>query len=62
MLDLSGLTFIDCSNIGLIHRAGTAAARRGARLEVRGASPHLRRVFDLAGFVSSNGSGLVPAS
>jgi anti-anti-sigma factor len=47
-LDVSGLTFIDSSGIRLFVRLERAIRDRGV-LHLRGASPHIARVFEVAG-------------
>jgi anti-anti-sigma factor len=51
VLDVSDLTFIDCSNIELIDDLRIEAGQRGAYLEIRSPSAHLVRVFELTGLV-----------
>ena len=53
VLDLSALRFIDCANIGLIHRWRLRAELRGAQLELRGANRDLERLFQLTDLTSS---------
>jgi anti-anti-sigma factor len=60
VLDLSGLTFIDCGNIGLIYQTRVLAGLRGTQLELRDANPQLMRIFDLTGLTASNGNGVRP--
>jgi anti-anti-sigma factor len=47
-LDVSDLTFIDSSGIRLLVRLEGAIRERGV-LHLRGASPHIARVFQVAG-------------
>lgn len=50
VLDLSGITFVDCSGLRVILDAIQAAARAGCQLEVSpDYSPPLRRLLQLAG-------------
>lgn len=46
-IDLAGVTFIDAAGLGYLVRLANQLADRGAKLAVVGASPRLRRVFDL---------------
>jgi anti-sigma B factor antagonist len=48
ILDVSGLTFVDSSGIRLFVRLERAIRDRGV-LHLRGASPHIERVFHVAG-------------
>jgi anti-sigma B factor antagonist len=48
-LDVSGLTFIDSSGIRLFVRLERAIRDRGGVLHLRGPSPHIARVFEVAG-------------
>ena len=59
VLDLSDLTFIDCANIGLIHRARIAAGLRGTYLELRSPTPHVSRIFELTGLLPAASSDQV---
>ena len=59
VLDLSDLTFIDCSNIGLIHDARVAAGARGVRLQLRAPRPDLRRILELTGLIAASGSARI---
>ncbi len=49
VLDLSGLSFMDSSGIGLIMGRYRLARSLGSTLRVRGASPRLEAVIRLAG-------------
>lgn len=58
VVDVSGLDFIDVAGMRAI---ALAAAHNGVALELRGASPHLQRLWRVAGFDrSSTGVRLIP--
>ena len=48
-IDLSGITFMDSSGIGLIMGRQKLLKECGGRLEVRGPQPYIRRVLKLSG-------------
>ena len=59
VLDLSNLTFIDCGNIGVIHRTRIVAGLRGTFLELRSPNPQVLRILELTGLLpSANGEPL----
>lgn len=60
VLDLSDLTFIDGSSIGLIYKSRIRAGLRGAHLELRNPDPNLLRILELTGLSASNGNGVRP--
>jgi anti-anti-sigma factor len=49
VLDLSGLTFIDASSVGLIHRSRDRAVERGTDLFLSSPQPHVLRVLQVTG-------------
>ena len=49
LLDLSSLTFMDSSGIGVILGRYNQMARRGGSLAVRKPSSQINRIFDLSG-------------
>ncbi len=49
VLDLSSLTFMDSSGIGVILGRYNQMARRGGSLAVRKPSSQINRIFDLSG-------------
>lgn len=49
IVDASGLTFVDAAGIGALLQAQQQITRRGDALVLRGASPRIRRVIELAG-------------
>ncbi len=49
VLDLSSLTFMDSSGIGVILGRYNQMARRGGSLAVRRPSSQINRIFDLSG-------------
>ena len=49
VFDLSGLTFMDSSGIGVMLGRYRQLARRGGTLAVRGASPQVDRIFRMSG-------------
>jgi anti-sigma B factor antagonist len=49
VLDLSGLTFIDAGNIGLIHRSQVRAGLRGTNLVLESPIPNVLRILELTG-------------
>ena len=49
VIDVSGVTFLDCRGLGLLVRLARAARRRGARPVLRRPPRMVRRVLDLAG-------------
>ncbi|MGW2377359.1 MULTISPECIES: STAS domain-containing protein [Kitasatospora] len=49
VVDLSGLTFMDCSGLGALVQARHQADRQGARLVLRGVGRSVARLFELAG-------------
>ncbi|MFF2815310.1 STAS domain-containing protein [Kitasatospora cineracea] len=49
VLDLSEVTFMDCAGLGALVRARNQADRRGARLVLHGAEPHVVRLLKLTG-------------
>lgn len=53
VLDLSDLTFIDCSNIGAIHQSRIVAGLRGTFFELRSPNPRLLRIMELTGLLPS---------
>ena len=48
-IDLAGITFIDAGGIGCVVACRNALATIGATLIVVGASPRVRKVFDIVG-------------
>ena len=46
-VDLTGVCFIDAAGLGSLVGLANHLAARGAKLSVVGASPRLRRVFDI---------------
>ena len=48
-LDLSGITFMDSSGIGLILGRSKLMKECGGKLEITGAQPYIRRVLRLSG-------------
>lgn len=59
VLDLSDLTFIDCGNIGIIHRARLLAGLRGTAFLLRCPNPQLFRIMELTGLLPSAGDDAV---
>ena len=49
ILELSGVSFMDSSAIGLVIGRYKALARRGGRVSVAGTSPRVDRIFSMAG-------------
>ena len=49
VLDLSGVSFMDSSAIGLVIGRYKALSRRGGRVSVAGATPRVDRIFSMAG-------------
>lgn len=62
VLDLSDLTFIDCANIGIIHRARMLAGVRGIAFVLRSPNPQLLRIMELTGLWPSTGDEAVRPS
>lgn len=52
LLDLSKLEFIDSSGLGVIFASHTRQEERNGRLLMVSGSPHVQRVFELAGLTS----------
>ncbi len=52
VLDVAGVTFIDSSGINALVGARHGLTARGHALELRGMSPNVRRVLEVAGVVS----------
>ncbi|MEA2655289.1 MAG: hypothetical protein QOI23_654 [Chloroflexota bacterium] len=50
VLDLTSVTFMDASALGVIASAARLLAETGGSLRVTGATPHLEKVFRLAQF------------
>jgi anti-sigma B factor antagonist len=48
VMDLSGLTGIDSSGIGLLVELKRRIERRGGRITLRGTSPRIRRVLEMS--------------
>ena len=48
-VDLSGLTFVDSSGLGVLMGAGRRARDQGGELVLREVSPQIRRVLDVTG-------------
>ncbi|MBQ8960004.1 MAG: STAS domain-containing protein [Ruminococcus sp.] len=48
-MDMSGITFMDSSGIGLILGRSKLLKECGGSLEIRGAQPYIRRVLKLSG-------------
>jgi anti-anti-sigma factor len=65
VLDLSDLTFIDCSNLRVIHRAQLLAGLRGTEFVLRSPNPEIVRIMELTGLppvaVDENRSFVLPA-
>jgi len=58
-VDLSGLTFVDSSGLGVLMSAGRRARDQGGELVLREVSPQIRRVLDVTGLsdlLPGNGS------
>lgn len=55
IVDLSALSFLDCRGVAALISAVQAAARQGARLEVRGPPPPVFRVLELCGVAQQLG-------
>ena len=49
VLDLTGVSFMDSSAIGLVIGRYKALSRRGGRVSVAGATPRVDRIFEMAG-------------
>jgi len=49
VVDVSGLTFMDSSGIGVMIGRYRTLARRGGSMAVRGPSPQVDRIFQLSG-------------
>ncbi|GLW56325.1 STAS domain-containing protein [Kitasatospora phosalacinea] len=49
VLDLSAVTFMDCTGLRVLLAAGDLAERTGARLELRGVGRPVARLLELAG-------------
>ncbi len=49
VMDLSRLTFMDSSGIGVIIGRYRTLSRRGGSVAVRGASPQIDRIFQMSG-------------
>lgn len=49
VLDLSGVTFLDCGGLSALSRVRVAAASQGTRFELRGPSRAVRRLMRLTG-------------
>lgn len=49
VIDLSGLTFMDSSGIGVIIGRYRTLSRRNGSVAVRGASPQIDRIFKMSG-------------
>ena len=50
-LNLGGIDYLDASALQILLALGAEQKKRGRRLEVAGASPHLRQWFEYAGAV-----------
>jgi anti-anti-sigma factor len=48
VVDLVGLTFLDCSGISVLVRAARLAKDTGGTLSIRNPRPNVRRVFEIA--------------
>lgn len=46
-IDISGTTFIDAAGLNCLVEYSTQVGARGAKMTVVGATPRVRRVFDL---------------
>ena len=51
LIDLSRLTFMDSSGLTVVIQANQSAELNGHRLSFRSASPQVRRLFELTGFL-----------
>ena len=51
VLDLSGLTFLDSSGVGAIHRAKQIAEKDGGHLVICRPRPTVRRLFEINGLL-----------
>jgi stage II sporulation protein AA (anti-sigma F factor antagonist) len=58
-LDMSGITFMDSSGLGVILGRYRTITRRGGRLTITGASKYAQRILKMAGIYSlvNNGEG-----
>jgi anti-sigma B factor antagonist len=54
-LDLRGVGFIDTSGLRLVFEERQRAKQRGYRFAVVRGSPHVQRVFEIAGFADADG-------
>ena len=52
VFDLTGVSFMDSSGIGLVIGRYKALARRGGRVSVAGATPRVDKIFSMAGLYS----------
>ncbi len=48
-IDLSGVTFIDAAGLGCLVDHAARVSAFGAKASIVGATPRVRRVFDIAG-------------
>jgi anti-anti-sigma factor len=51
-VDLSGVTFLDCTGIGALVAVRNAAVQVDCHLRVTGPRPNVRRILDLTGLLS----------
>jgi anti-anti-sigma factor len=51
VLDLSGLTFIDSSGLGAIHRAKKIAEKDGGHMRICRPRPPVHRLFEISGLL-----------
>ena len=58
-LDMSGITFMDSSGLGVVLGRYRTVTRRGGRLRIVGASKYAQRILKMAGIYSlvNNGGG-----
>ena len=59
-LDLTGVTFIDCSGVNALLASCRDARRLGGSMRVAGASPRVRRLIEITGLEQV--LGVMPAS
>jgi anti-anti-sigma factor len=51
VVDLAGVTFLDCAGLGVLVDASNAAVHAGRRMRVSHPQPTVRRILDMAGLL-----------
>jgi anti-anti-sigma factor len=61
-VDLAGVTFLDCTGIGVLVAARNAAIHTGAQVRVSHPQPNVRRLLDMAGLLGVLASDMKAAA